>query len=389
MKRGEPTEPCVGGIFREIVDSLIERGEASPPDAEYGRLGRFRGSNIFDIESLKRFLDGFAANAGVELRFFTQFLDADVEAGRIRGVFVAGKSGVSYAPCQVVVDCSGDADVAFRSGFETIKGRAATGLMTAGTLVSMIENVDIKAIEKHIADGGDYRFRPLVKELKEKGLWPYPEETIIIIPTFMENVVWNNTSRIVGLDGTNEQSLTEAMIYGRRNAYEFLEKVLRPYYPGFKKARLRWTAPYVGIRETRKIVGEYTLTEDDVERGVSFPDTIAMGSWGWDLPDPTKPSLQIYSKQFGGRERALSPTATAIPYRSLVPKESENLIVAGRCLSVEDMALGVVRTMPPCMAMGEAAGVAASMCAKGGFRPQEVDPVVLRRILLENGAVLS
>jgi hypothetical protein len=145
----------------------------------------------------------------------------------------------------------------------------------------------------------------------------------------------------------------------------------------------------VGIRETRKIVGDYTLTDADLIEGRDFPDTVALSAYGWDLPDPRRPSLQPYHKEFWGNEVKMRDGITRIPYRCLVPKGSRNLLVAGRCVSVKDMALGPVRVMPPCYAMGHAAGTAAALCAREGSAPKDVDVGALRKRLADCGALFS
>ena len=192
-----------------------------------------------------------------------------------------------------------------------------------------------------------------------------------------------NTRRQVGIDGVQAESLTEAMVNGRRDAQEFLDKVLKPYCPGFKNAHLRQTGTTVGVRETRKIIGEYTLTEEDCIKGRSFHDTIALSGYGWDLPDPLRPSFQPFSNI------SLDKPFVEIPYRCLIPRSSENLIVAGRCISAEEQALGPVRVMPACFAMGQAAGTAAAICIEDSCIPLNVQTEKLRKRLSEQGAVLG
>lgn len=389
MKRTNPREWAVGGIFKELVQQLVKDGAACEPGAPLGALALFGDHIFFEPEALKALLEQKAADAGVEVLYFSTFVAPDVENGRIKGVYFANKEGLNYAAADFVVDCSGDADVAFRAGFPTVKGRSDTGLMTASTLLSHVEDVDADALEAYFAQGHDRRFKALVRELKEKGVWTYDEETIIVVPTLRRGVYLINTNRQVGVDGTDAASLTRAMMAGRRNAREFLEKILRPYYPGFANARLRETAPVVGIRETRKIVGEHTLTDSDCSEGSAFPDTIALSGYCFDLPDPKRPSMQPHFSFFWGKDLPMKKPFVEVPYRCLVPVGSENLLVAGRCVSVKDMALGPVRIMPTCYAMGEAAGVAAALCAKESLRPKDAPVDRLLQILRDNGAVVG
>jgi len=377
--------PAVGGIFKELVKRMIAEGSACEPGMELGELKMlgFYDHILFDIEACKRHLDELVREAGVKLLLFTTAVAPLMNGRRVEGVFFYSKDGFSFARADVVIDCSGDADIVYRAGFETVKGRRDTGLMTPTTVISYIEDVDPGPLTEYLAAGGDRRFRNLVKELRKQGIWEYPEETIIIVPTLRRGVFMINTRRQVGIDGVQAESLTEAMVNGRRDAQEFLDKVLKPYCPGFKNAHLRQTGTTVGVRETRKIIGEYTLTEEDCIKGRSFHDTIALSGYGWDLPDPLRPSFQPFSNI------SLDKPFVEIPYRCLIPRSSENLIVAGRCISAEEQALGPVRVMPACFAMGQAAGTAAAICIEDSCIPLNVQTEKLRKRLSEQGAVLG
>ena len=390
QKRGKHG-PAVAGFFKELVDQMVSDGSACTPGANLGGVNRLglRDHVLFDIEACKRHLDDLVLGAGVKLLLFTGAVAPQMNGRKVEGVFLFNKDGLSFAEGKVVIDCTGDSDIAFRAGFATVKGRKDTGLMTPATVISFMEDVDREPLAKYLAEGGDRRFRGLVNELREKGIWTYPEETIIVVPTMRKDVFMINTRRQVGVDGTNARSLTDAMVHGRRDAQEFLDRVLRPYYPGFKNARLRRAASVVGIRETRKIVGEYTLTEHDCIKGDGFSDTIALSGYGWDLPDPKRPSLQPFSKDFWGKATPMSKPFVEIPYRCLIPQGSENLLVAGRCISVEEQVLGPVRIMPACYAIGQAAGTAAALCVGNGCTPANVSVDALRKSLLDQGAILE
>ncbi|MCK5119656.1 MAG: FAD-dependent oxidoreductase, partial [Candidatus Latescibacteria bacterium] len=152
--------------------------------------------------------------------------------------------------------------------------------------------------------------------------------------------------------------------------------------PGFREARIKAVAPLMGVRETRRIVGDYTLRVDDLVGTVTFPDTIALSAYGWDLPDPNRPSHQPMHGQ------SKSPV-TPIPYRIMVPRPVENLICPGRAVSVERDVLGPIRVMAPCMAMGEAAGLAACQAVRRGVSFREVETQRLRAALRECGAIVN
>ena len=390
-RRAKGFHPAVGGVYRELIDRLAGDEEACGEGEAFSdliELAFWKDHVIFDVEACRRHLDAIVLDAGVDLLLFTSAMHPQVVDGRIQGVFLFNKAGVSYAGTKMLVDCTGDADMAHRAGFDTVKGRRDTGLMTPATITHHWENVDTAALAKSVADHGDKRFRWLVKDMRAKGLWRWDEDIAIFFPSLREGVVYENTRRYIDVDGTDPRDLTETIIRGRRDGWDYLETVLRPHVPGFATARLRRTPELVGIRETRKIVGEYTLTEKDCIDATHFHDTIALTGYGWDLPDPKKPSVQPFQSKNDGVDVVIGKPFTEIPYRCLVPRGSENLLVAGRCISVEGQALGPVRVMAPCFAMGEAAGTAAALSAARPCSVRELSVADVQERLIERGAVL-
>jgi hypothetical protein len=176
--------------------------------------------------------------------------------------------------------------------------------------------------------------------------------------------------------------MTRATVSGRQENLQLLE-VMRKYFPGFGNATLRGVAPVIGIRETRRIKSRYDLRVDDIIRSVDFEDGIALSGYGWDMPDPKNPSHQPYE----GVARA--SCFTQIPYRALLPIGADNLIAVGRCIGVEREALGVVRVMGPCIAMGECAGIAAKMALVGDGRFADVNTDELRKKIIERGGMVD
>ena len=191
-----------------------------------------------------------------------------------------------------------------------------------------------------------------------------------------------NTIRQVGIDGTDGNSLSQGIIDGRKENFELFE-IAKKYFPGFKNATVKDIAPVIGIRETRRISGEYILSVEDLISGKDFDDGIAISGYGWDLPDPKKPSHHRSS------EIKRSSPFTQIPYRCLIPKGIDNLITVGRCISVEREVLGPVRVMAPCIAMGEAAGIATSLALKNNSKYKEVDAIALREKIKKNNGIVS
>jgi hypothetical protein len=198
----------------------------------------------------------------------------------------------------------------------------------------------------------------------------------------LEPGVWRiNTTRMQLLDGTSAEDLTRAEIEGREQI-KALMRFFREWLPGFENCQLYDSAATVGVRETRRIVGEYTLTYDDLATGRHFDDVIALCGYPLDIHSPNSDG--------GGTDGKL-PTANEyeIPYRSLVPRDLDGLLVAGRCVSATHEALSAIRVMPPAFAMGQAAGTAAAMAIEWGRAPREIPVPQLQDLLLRQGAYLG
>jgi hypothetical protein len=389
---GGRTSDCtrwvVGGIFRSMCDEAAARGFAlipSPdPAKKYQPHGWFKGQLAagvpFDPYAMAAYLDDKTAEAGVDVLLSTQAVDLRVERDRITHVIIFNKSGLAAVPAGAVVDATGDADLAARSGCTLVKGRDEDGLMTPASLTFHVDQVDQDALDAYIHEHDSPRFREKIAELRRSGEWPFPYDIFISVQLQEKGTMMINTTRLVGIDGTDGASMTEGMIRGRDEVRRLMALV-RKHFPGFAGARLKCVAPMLGVRETRRIVGPYVLTVDDLARGRDFADTIGFSAYGWDLPNPKLPS----ENPSHGRKREVAP----IPYRVMLPEPIANLICPGRAISVERPVLGPLRVMAPCMAMGEAAGTAAALAAEAGVGFARVDSAQLRSTLAENGAVVE
>ena len=353
---------CVGGLFDRIEQELVKNGDAVDVDRvnlklnPHGWLPALGIGLIFDPEAMKLLLEQLLAEVGAEILYYSDIIDVVKEEEQVSGVIIHNKSGLQLIEGKCFVDATGDGDVAAYAGCSFDFGDEEGGL-AAASLEMHVENVDRRQLEQYMAKTQDVRFRAIIGRLKEEGKWPFPYEIFISVQMTKPGVFMINTIRQVGIDGTNAGSLSRGVTEGRKGNYELLQ-VMRKYFPGFQNAVVRQIAPVIGIRESRRIRCQYTLSVADLIEGTEFEDGIALSGYGWDMPNPKKPSLQPYH----GVERK-SPIAQ-IPYRSLCPMGPENLILAGRCIGVEREALGVVRVMGPCLAMGEAAGIAAAMAVE-------------------------
>lgn len=381
----------VRGVFDELVRRMEALDGAVHPErvrkqtayAGYRRHGHDHVTP-FDPEVMKWVTLEMMEEAGVRLLLHTFLVDVIMEGPRIAGVLVANKSGLQIIKADLVVDCSADGDVAFRAGVPMKTGRAADGLTQPMTMFFRMANIDDAEVEEYRRrhpEEGERLFAGIIDEARERGEWTVSRDKVAMYKTPQDGVWRFNITRIQQLDGTNAEHLTQAEREGRRQVFE-LVRFFRRHLPGFGNAMLIDTAAQVGVRETRRITGEYELTLDDLIGPTAFPDVIALCGYPVDIHSPTG---------IGGGCTDEFPTANAyeIPYRSLVPVGVDNLLVAGRCISASHEALSAVRVMPPCFAMGQAAGVAAALCRQRGTAPREADTALLQAELLRQQAYLG
>ncbi len=386
----------IRGLFEEIVNRMVERGYAIHPSQV--RAGTGFSSWIvlghdhvtpFEPEGLKLVLDDMLEEAGVKILYHTQFLRPLMNGGAIEGVEVASKSGLQTIYGKVVIDCTGDGDVAARAGVPFEKGNEELGLMQPATMFFHICNCDEKAMDADVQaninnfyrkDGVNYRsFHWRVSQARENGDWTMNRVSLGLFRMPKPDEWCVNTSRIMNVDATDNESLTRAEIEGRRQAEDIL-KFLRKYVPGCENAKLKSTGSYIGIRESRHIKGDYRLTADDLLSAKVPEDSILLSANSVDVHGRFGPASNEYVP--------INGDYYGVPYRSLIAYGVEGLLLAGRCVSADSTAAGAIRVMPPCMAMGQAAGTAAAMAANAGVSPRSIDAQALRARLKENNVVL-
>lgn len=386
----------IRGLFEEIVNRMVERGYAIHPSQVRAGTGFTSWIVVghdhvtpFEPEGLKLVLDDMLEEAGVKVLYHTQFLRPLMTGGAIEGVEVASKSGLQTIYGKVVIDCTGDGDVAARAGVPFEKGNEELGLMQPATMFFHICNCDEKAMDADVQanihnfyrkDGVNYRsFHWRVSQARENGDWTMNRVSLGLFRMPKPDEWCVNTSRIMNVDATDNESLTRAEIEGRRQAENILS-FLRKYVPGCENAKLKSTGSYIGIRESRHIKGDYRLTADDL-LGAKVPeDSILLSANSVDVHGRFGPASNEYVP--------INGDYYGVPYRSLIAYGVEGLLLAGRCVSADSTAAGAIRVMPPCMAMGQAAGTAAAMAAKAGVSPRSIDAQALRARLKENHAVL-
>lgn len=331
----------------------------------------------FDTEAMKLLLERRFAEAGIEWWYHTQIADAIVVAGEVRGVIVEGKAGRQAVLARTVIDCTGDGDVAARAGARWRMGRPADGLAQPMTLMFRIAGVprfDQASSEQLF----DLLERAVVDHHLDVQL-PFTrgDKTPWIIHTPDAGVHDVQATHVYRVDPLDPRALTRATVEARRQAHD-LVRALR-HVPGFEGARLLQTAGAIGVREARRIVGRYHLDAPDLSAGRRFADGIASCRFALDIHE-------LVPGMHDGERARVRTRPYEIPFRCLVPDGLSRLLVAGRCISGSHVAHASYRVTGTCMAMGQAAGLAAAMAAADGGDAASLDGAAVRAELRRRGA---
>ena len=368
---GDGVNFLAAGIGREILERLWKYGK-------YEETG-FAGSYSIRVEALKRVYDDMLQEAGVQILLGTTLTDVLTEDGRINACVLSGKSGVYAASAKIYIDATGDADLAAWSGASWKKGDDQ-GRMMAGTLCSLWTGIDFTR--------RSLRDEDRIEEAYNNGVFKRLDLHLPGMWRISDTVGGGNIGHAFQVDGTDEASLTKAIIQSRR-LYDEYEAYYKEYLPGFEHMELVTTGSIMGIRETRRIVGEYVLTLEDFKRQAVFDDEIGRYCYNVDIhaSDDSKESHQTFLNDHTGY-RYKRGENYGIPYRALVPQGVDNLLVAGRCISTDRYMQSSVRVMPGCYITGQAAGVAAAACVQRGTTPRECDVHAVQRTLKQMGMYL-
>ena len=360
----------VGGIGWEVVQRLTEQGMAFERPNTYGA-----GTGVtYDPEVLKVLWEQLAEDARVDVLLHPWATGVHQRDGQTTGIRIWNKGGESIVDAAVIVDASGDADPCAMAGVPYEGAGSTPNLQSLSTIfrlanvdverASMLPKTELWAKMREAAASGEYHLPRL------EGSWhrtPHP------------GVITVHMTRIPNVDATDPEQLTHAEIEGRRQVREY-HRFLRDRVEGFEQSVLVATSPAIGVRESRRVIGDYRLTRDDVLRARRFEDEIAL--CGAPIEDHAAgPDTRWTYVREGG--------VYGIPYRCLLPAGIEGMLVAGRCFSATHDAHASARSMATCMAMGQAAGTAAALAASAGTAPRQVSSAILRRRLLECRAVLE
>jgi glycine/D-amino acid oxidase-like deaminating enzyme len=372
-----PGESVVAGVLAKLLERLVRIGGAIPPSLSTGYVVPF------DPELFKLVALDLLDEAGVQFLFHAFASGTIGKSGRVDGVVFETKSGPLVIRAKTVIDCTGDGDVSVQAGAPSETGRA-DGLVQPMTLMFRMTEFHQAAFENYVKENpkqwrGVHGLWDLVQKATAAGELKLPREDILFFATPHAGEVSVNSTRVTRVLGTDVWDLSYAESQSRRQMRQISE-FLKRYVPGFEKAYVMQSGVNIGVRETRRILGEYQLTVDDVLSARKFDDAIARGAYPVDIHNP---------KGAGTVLKRLPPgEAYDIPLRCLLPQRTDRLIVAGRCISGTHEAHSSYRVMPIVMATGHAAGVCAALSARESRSPRDVDVSNVQQELRRQGASL-
>ena len=364
---GSVSYKVVGGIPVEVVERIKKYSPVIERPNTFGA-----GTGItYDPFALRLVWDEMCLEAGVILLMHSFCTDVIKDGNRVTGIVLDGKNGLFTVGGKVFIDATGDADVSYRAGAHFERAGDLEPAQTLTTTFRM-NNVDISKAQAF----GKKAMWQAMEEAANSGVYKLPRREGSWHITTLDGVVHTIMTRLAGLDATNPVDLTAAEIEGRKQAFEYA-RFLRDKVPGFEQARISWLSPSIGVRETRRIYGKYRLEREDVLQARKFPDAIA--ACGAPIEDH-------HDGKDTKWEYLPDGLTYDIPYRTLVPESVEGLLVVGRCFSASHTAHASCRSMAQTMAMGQAAGVAASFAVKRSLTPGDVPVGELQGKLLDMGA---
>jgi FAD dependent oxidoreductase len=373
-----PGDPVVAGALQVFLDNLLQAGGALAPTQETGF------TVPFDPEMYKAVALETLDEAGVRVLLHAFANDAWGEPGRPQGVVFESKAGPYIIAAETIVDGSGDGDIAAKAGARFHVGRDEDRRVQPMTLMFRIVDFDRERFAGYVKENPDqwrgvHGLWDLIRQATEAGDLDLPREDILFFATPHPNELSVNCTRVTNVLGTNVFDLSRAEIEARRQMREIM-RFLNGYVPGFERAYVAQSGTHIGVRETRRIVGEYTLTAEDVLEARKFEDAIARASYPVDIHNPTGRGTVL--------RRLPQGEWYEIPLRCLIPEGLDGLLVAGRAISGTHEAHSSYRVTPTAMATGQAAGVCAALASKAGRPPRQIPVQDVQQELRRQGAIV-
>lgn len=367
---GKAVRRVVGGLGWEVAERLRAAGVAFERPNTYGA-----GMGVtYDPEVLKVVWERLADEAGVEVLLHTCATGVRLRDGQVRAIRLWNKGGESIVEAGAVIDASGDADLSAMAGVP-YEDACSTPRVQSLSTIFRLANVDVE----RAANVPKAELWSMMRQAAESGRYQLPRLEGSWHRTPHRGVVTVHMTRIPNVDATDPVQLTRAEVEGRRQVQEY-HRFLRDLVLGFEQSVLVATSPVIGVRESRRVIGDYRLTREDVLGARRFPDEIALCAAP--IEDHLASTDTVWSY-------VPESSVYGIPYRCLLPIGVEGMLVAGRCFSATHDAHGSARSMATCMAMGHAAGIAAALAVNSDTTPRSVEPGILRRYLSDDGALLE
>lgn len=365
-----------GGFYDEILERSSDLNHTAE---DYGFNGSPR--QIINPERLKTVYLQILREAGVRLRLYTFASNVIMEGNTIRGVILESKSGREAVLAKVVIDCTGDGDIAAKAGAAYCLGRESDGSMQPASIMFKVGGVDYS---RAIFPGAfEHKIDVPAGEIQSLGkqILPFPAGHVLLYRTSLPGVVTCNMTNCTGINGTDAEDLVKATVTCREQMEPIVE-FLRKYAPGYENCYILSSASLIGIRETRHFKGVETITEQDIQDARIFDNwVVTKAHFNFDVHNMTGNGLD----ETGSQENFKQTKGYTIPYGCLVPETVDGLLLAGRNISGTHMAHANFRVMPICINMGQAAGIAAALAVKHDVLPRNVNVAQIQQILEENG----
>jgi len=350
-----------GGLFLELLHRIHEVGGSDRPESSW-----------YMEEFMKLVLDRMVKEAGVKVLFHALLTDVDYAAGEVKSITVGTVSGNMKIRAKYFIDATGNGDLSAFAGLPYKLGRDEDSLCQPMTLNFRLTNVDWSRIDRE-------SMQALYKQFRAEGKIRNPRENILIFRMPIGNIMHLNTTRIVGKNPVDVFEYGESEMEAREQVYE-MYRFMKDNIPGLEDCGLIMSAPELGIRESRRICGEYEITEEDLVETRKFDDRIARGTYDIDIHNPA--GTGTYIRHIPDNDYY------TIPYRAIVPKDTKNILVAGRPISSTHEAHSSFRIMPITTCIGEAAGAACALAAKKDCGTMDISVKELQDLLTGYGALV-
>ncbi len=372
MQFGDGIRPLAAGFGTRFRERLLKAGAIS---SNYGS---------FDFEAVKREYDAVMVESGADFLFHTKVIDVIREGDAIQYAICASQSGIWAVKAKVYVDATGNGDVAVQSGVPFEKGDSM-GKMMPASLLSSWTGIDWDQWRK-----GRLSFNAEIDRALVDGVFKVPDRHMTGIFKSANGLGNANIGHVYDLDGTDERSLTKGYLRGRESMQEYQRYFSEYLKHGLENIRLIETGALMGVRETRRITGDYVMTLDDYVKRAVFPDEIGRYAYPIDIHPLTadKAAYAQHREEFDRLYKYQKGESYGIPYRILCAKDVKNLLVAGRCVSTDQKVQASIRVMPACYIMGQAVGFAAAMAADGAGDIRRIRVPELQKKLKDFGAYL-